>query len=123
MHEDMRRNFRLYPQRYGLRWPDPNIDHRRVPNQRLYFARFGRELSTETVGSASSKWQPGDIVYWKLTGGVLDHCGIVTDEVGASGLPKVVHNLSRTVEEDCLTRWRITGHVRFPAKDRQSTSR
>src|SRR5687768_9589025 len=33
MHEDMKANFGKYPKRYGLSKPDPNIDHRRVPNQ------------------------------------------------------------------------------------------
>ena len=33
IHEDMKKNFHLYPQKWGLECPDANIDHRRVPNQ------------------------------------------------------------------------------------------
>jgi hypothetical protein len=32
VHEDMKRSFNAYPQNWGLKKPDPNIDHRRVPN-------------------------------------------------------------------------------------------
>src|SRR5687768_10378910 len=32
VHEDMKRNFGAYPKSWGLRNPDRNIDHRRVPN-------------------------------------------------------------------------------------------
>jgi uncharacterized protein YijF (DUF1287 family) len=114
IHEDMKKSFRAYPKKYGLRGPDSNIDHRRVPNQQVFFSRFGKTLSLQTAGGAAASWRPGDIVTWKLTGGVLDHCGIVTDKIGSTGLPTVVHNLSTTAEEDCLTRWKITGHFRFP---------
>jgi len=114
IHEDMKKNFRAYPRKYGLRAPDSNIDHRRVPNQQMFFTRFGKALPILTTGGAAVNWRPGDIVTWKLTGGVLDHCGVVTDKIGANGLPMVVHNLSATAEEDCLTRWKITGHFRYP---------
>src|SRR5262245_13048661 len=32
LHEDMKKNFAKYPQKWGLSSPDANIDHRRVPN-------------------------------------------------------------------------------------------
>ena len=32
VHEDMKANFAKYPQLWGLKKPDANIDHRRVPN-------------------------------------------------------------------------------------------
>ena len=35
MHEDMRRDGSAYPKLWGLKRPDPNIDHRRVPNLAL----------------------------------------------------------------------------------------
>ena len=37
VHEDMLSNFELYPQIWGLNRPDPNIDHRRVPNLQRFF--------------------------------------------------------------------------------------
>ena len=33
VHEDMRLDFGAYPAQWGLRKPDRNIDHRRVPNR------------------------------------------------------------------------------------------
>src|SRR5207244_12894355 len=47
VHEDMRRNFRAYPQRWDLRSPDANIDHRRVPNLMTFFERQGKELGRD----------------------------------------------------------------------------
>src|SRR5438067_9727480 len=32
IHEDMKSNFAAYPTKWGLKLPDSNIDHRRVPN-------------------------------------------------------------------------------------------
>lgn len=37
VHEDMAANFHLYPKMWGLKRPDPNIDHRRVPNLQTFF--------------------------------------------------------------------------------------
>jgi uncharacterized protein len=105
IHEDMKRNFSVYPRR-GTR-ADPNIDHRRVPNQRRFFARFGKSLALDR------DWKPGDIVSWKLDSG-LDHTGVLSDEANANGLPLVIHNLSQTAEEDVLYSWKVTGHYRFP---------
>lgn len=107
IHEDMKANFSSYPRR-GNR-TDTNIDHRRVPNQRYFFGRFGKSLSI----SAGDGWKPGDIVTWKLDSG-LDHTGVVSDELGVSGNLMVVHNLGVTAIEDVLTTWTITGHYRYP---------
>lgn len=107
IHEDMRANFSKYPQRYGAKRPDTNIDHRRVPNQMTFFKRKGTSLRL------NGDWKPGDIVYWKLPSG-LDHCGVLTSRKGRSGNYLVVHNLSKCVEEDCLENYKITGHFRYP---------
>lgn len=37
IHEDMRNHFSSYPGKWGLSRPDPNIDHRRVPNLMVFF--------------------------------------------------------------------------------------
>jgi uncharacterized protein YijF (DUF1287 family) len=42
VHEDMLAHFDLYPKLWGLTAPDPNIDHRRVPNLAVFFSRFGK---------------------------------------------------------------------------------
>lgn len=109
IHEDMKTGFRGYPRREAH--PDKNIDHRRVPNQIHFLKRFGRSLPLSPV--TAKNWQPGDLIYWKLPNG-LDHCGVVSDRMGAKGVPMVIHNISRTAEEDVLTTWTITGHFRYP---------
>ncbi len=113
IHEDMARNFALYPKRYGLKKPDTNIDHRRTANHLVFLKRHGKTLPLGTTGKEAAMWQPGDLVYWRLPNG-LGHCGVLSDRRNGSGLPFVVHNLSRAAEEDCLTAWQITGHFRYP---------
>src|SRR5688572_5808361 len=39
VHEDMKKNFNVYPKNWGLTLPDKNIDHRRVPNLMVFFKR------------------------------------------------------------------------------------
>lgn len=115
IHQDMKRNFRLYPRKWGLRRPDRNIDHRRVPNQMTFFGRRGQTLTREVSPRTRAQWRPGDIVCWKFDNG-LDHTGIVSDKTNARGWPLVIHNLSVCAEEDALTAWRITGHFRYPKR-------
>src|SRR5688572_13807444 len=43
VHEDMKANFSAYPKLWGLKRPDKNIDHRRVPNLMKYFKRHNSE--------------------------------------------------------------------------------
>lgn len=111
IHEDMGKHFSAYPRR-GKR-PDPNIDHRRVPNQVAFMRRFGQALPLATTGAALTAWHGGDLVYWKLPSG-LDHCGVVSDQIGPRGLPLVIHNIWQTAEEDVLDKYRIVGHFRYP---------
>lgn len=115
IHEDMKAAWSAYPRYSGLSKPDRNIDHRRVPNQRVFFTRKGRSLTTRTTRAEVAQWKPGDFVTWKLDSG-LDHIGVLSDRRGDSGWPMVIHNLSTTLEEDVLTRWRITGHYRYPSR-------
>lgn len=60
VHEDMRAHFDQYPPLWGLKRPDPHIDHRRVPNLETYFKRQGYALP------AGTPYQPGDIVTWRI---------------------------------------------------------
>lgn len=113
VHEDMSRHFRLYPRKYGLSRPDPSIDHRRVSNHLVFMRRHALALPTGVAGADAASWQPGDLVYCELPGGIL-HCGIVSDRRGSSGLPLVIHNCSRAAEEDVLRYWRLVGHYRYP---------
>ncbi|MEA2463507.1 MAG: uncharacterized protein QOJ98_1254, partial [Acidobacteriota bacterium] len=104
VHEDMKRNFSAYPKSWGLRKPDTNIDHRRVPNLATFFKRQGAALP---VTKRASDYKPGDVVTWKLASGV-PHIGIV------SGRALVVHNIGSGVrEEDVLFAYELTGHFRW----------
>ncbi len=114
VHEDMKANFHLYPKKWGLKRPDTNIDHRRVPNLRAFFSRHGKELA---VTKNPDSYKAGDIVTWNLRpGGNLPHIGIVTGKKAASGNPLIVHNIGRGPQlEDMLFTYHITGHYRYHA--------
>ena len=112
IHEDMRAAFSQYPRIWGLRRPDPNIDHRRVPNLRTFFQRRGAELPV------TAEVRPGDVVTWKLPGG-LPHIGLVIDRLTADGTRHlVVHNVGAGPEvDDALLKYRRTGHYRYRGDD------
>ncbi len=114
IHEDMRENFHLYPNNWGLNTPDTNIDHRRVPNQMLFFERFGTALMLQVEGCLP-EWQWGDVVYWRFADG-REHCGIISDRTGRDGVPLVIHNAGIAREENRLQRWEIIGHFRYPGE-------
>ena len=116
IHEDMARNFPLYPSRkkWGLKRPDKNIDHRRVLNQMVFFRRFGTELTKVVSNKTLPQWQPGDIVCWDLNGHGQTHTGILTEKKSSAGWPFVVHNLGSCREENVLGAWKIIGHFRYP---------
>lgn len=111
LHEDMRAHFAAYPRRWGLRAPDANIDHRRVPNLQRWFERQHRSLPPTR---RAADYRPGDVVSWKLPNG-LDHIGVVSALRSAHGdRPMVVHNIGRGArEEDVLFAWTLTGHYRW----------
>jgi len=111
VHEDMRRAFARYPQRWGLARADPNIDHRRVPNLATFFARHGVRLGT---ARDPALYRAGDLVTW-LVAGARPHIGVVTDRRDVDGSrPLVVHNIGAGPQiEDVLFAFPITGHYRF----------
>ena len=118
LHEDMRAHFASYPQRWQLKRPDKNIDHRRVPNLQRYFTRQGWALKLPDSPGARTvdAFQPGDIVTWMLPGN-LPHIGIVSDKkTFFSRTYLVLHNVGLgTQEEDALGSWPQTGHFRVPS--------
>ena len=113
VHEDMVRNFGVYPRswRWLLSRPDPNIDHRHVPNLMVFFARKGESLS---LSGRADDYTPGDLVTWDLGGGV-PHIGVVVDQKSAtSGRYMIVHNIGQGPRmEDVLFNWKVTGHYRY----------
>jgi hypothetical protein len=111
VHEDMGAHFDLYPRLWGLRQPDSNIDHRRVPNLQKFFERAEAEMRT---AGAAAAYLPGDLVTWRLPGN-LPHIGIVSDRrAPGSGNPLIIHNIGAgPAEEDMLFAYPITGHYRY----------
>lgn len=110
VHEDMAANFSKYPKAWGLKSPDTNIDHRRVPNLQVFFTRKGETLPVTTN---ASDYKVGDIVTWMLPAN-HPHIGVVVDKKGDSGRYKVVHNIGSGQNlDDCLFNWKITGHYRY----------
>ncbi len=111
VHEDMKAAFSVYPKNWGLRRPDTNIDHRRVPNLATFFRRKGKTLSVTQRGA---DYRPGDIVTWRLSSGV-PHIGVVSDvPVRGTDRHKVVHNIGAGAQiEDVLFDYTLTGHYRY----------
>ena len=111
---DIRANRSAYPRAAK---PDPNIDFRRVPNLKTFFARHGLILPTRIIPGDRdnlSGWQPGDIVTFTNP----DHIAILSDRRNADGIPLLLHNdVPVASESDAFMLWYdrgITGHYRFP---------
>ena len=113
VHDDMRSHWNAYPhpEKWKLKRPDTNIDHRRVPNLATFFRRHGKAI---TPARDPQRFQPGDVVVWQLPYG-LPHIGIVADRKSATGTPLVIHNIGSGAKmEDVLFAFTITGHYRYP---------
>lgn len=112
VHEDMAANFSVYPKKWGLKKPDTNIDHRRVPNLQTYFERKGKSIEISENGE---DYKPGDVVSWDLNGKGMTHIGVVSNiwnEKEKRYL--IIHNIGGgTNLEDRLFDWDITGHYRY----------
>ena len=111
VHDDMKANFSVYPTRWGLKAPDANIDHRRVPNLETFFARKGK---AQAITNRSDDFQPGDLVTWDLGTG-QDHIGMVSNVwYKPSQRYLIVHNIGAGARmEDVLFSWKTTGHYRY----------
>jgi uncharacterized protein YijF (DUF1287 family) len=111
VHEDMVKNFALYPKKWGLKKTDTNIDHRRVPNLMIFFARHG---IVKKLSQNPQDYQPGDIVTWNLGGG-LTHIGLVVNRKSADKQRYlIVHNIGNGQElSDCLFSFTLTGHYGY----------
>lgn len=114
VHKDIKRYFKHYPNqnRWGLSRPDTNIDHRRVPNLRVFLERHGESLA---VSDNASDYEPGDLVTWKLNETMV-HIGIVADQYvnEFSDRRFIIHNIGSGPElSDMLFDYEITGHYRY----------
>ncbi len=111
VHEEMLAHFDVFPTNWGLSRPDPNIDHRRVPNLQTLFSRKGLVLP---VTKDPKDYMAGDLVTWMVAGN-LPHIGIVVEQRSPGGKrPLIVHNIGRGPKlEDMLFDYPITGHYRY----------
>lgn len=110
VHEDMKKNFSKYPTRWGLRRPDKNIDHRRVPNLRTYFSRRGISLK---ITKNKDQYLPGDLVTCTVAGN-RPHIMVVSNKKASDGTPLVIHNIGGgTQEHNSLLTYPLTGHYRW----------
>ena len=117
VHEDMATHISAYPRKWNRSASgtnsatDPNIDHRRVANLMVFFARHGQSLPPSP---GASDYRPGDLVTWNL-GGAITHIGIVVSEKSPqTGRYLIVHNIGQGPQiEDVLFNWRIIGHYRY----------
>ena len=110
VHEDMKRDFSRYPRNWGLKGPDKNIDHRRVPNLQTYFKRMGYDV---LISKKPEDFQAGDLVTCIVLPN-LPHIMSVSGRTNAVGRPLVVHNIGAGVrEEDRLFEFKMTGHYRI----------
>lgn len=111
VHEDMVANFDLYPNLWGLKAPDPNIDHRRVPNLHVFFSRFGRSLP---ITRNPADYRPGDILTTRPI--TRPHIAIVSDTrawFGTGNLMVIQNKGFSTRQDNELLSYEITGHYRY----------
>lgn len=110
VHEDMKRSFSAYPKIWGLKSPDKNINHRRVPNLQVFFKRRGASLP---VTQNAADYQPGDLITCTVPPH-LPHIAIVVPAPGGGTTPWIVHNIGRGPQcENRLFEFPLTGHYRF----------
>lgn len=107
VHEDMLANFADYPQRWGLKAPDANIDHRRVPNLARFLERHGQTLP---LSQDATGYLPGDII--TVT---PQHIALVSDRRvrGHTNQLVILQNNGFGVREDLQDLPPLTGHFRY----------
>ncbi len=112
VHEDMTANFAAYPQKWDLKSPDANIDHRRVPNLQTFFTRKGKSL---TITENPADYQPGDVVAWDLDGKGMTHIGLVSNFYNETTKRYlIIHNIGAGAQtDDKIFDWKIIGHYRY----------
>lgn len=112
VHEDMTANFAVYPKKWGLKTPDANIDHRRVPNLQTFFTRRGKSLP---ITQNAADYAPGDVVAWDLDGKGLTHIGLVSNFYNEDTKRySIIHNIGGgATSADAIFDWKIIGHYRY----------
>lgn len=113
LHEDIVKNLSKYRR---VDKPDPNIDHRRVPNLATFFKRHGKVLP---ITDNPDDYKPGDIIWWNLANnGSLNHIGMVVDKKSYDNKRYlIVHNIGGGQNiDDFLFGAKIIGHYSYNKK-------
>ena len=113
LHEDIVKNLSKYRR---VDKPDPNIDHRRVPNLATFFKRHGKVLP---ITDNPDDYKPGDIIWCNLANnGSLNHIGMVVDKKSYDNKRYlVVHNIGGGQNiDDFLFGAKIIGHYSYNKK-------
>ena len=109
---DMLSSFASYAKNKPDAKPDTNIDHRKVPNLQVFFARHGSSLP---VTRKYDEYKPGDIITCR-TNENQPHIAIVVPSPTGGARPWIVHNIGwGPCIEDRLFDFNLTGHYRYPA--------
>jgi uncharacterized protein YijF (DUF1287 family) len=114
LHADIARAPRAYPM---VRKRNPSIDHRRVKTLLPFFRRHMMRHGTD-ARDPRDPYQAGDIVFMDTfpSRSGPDHVGIVSDRLGASGLPLIINNWapgSADAEMDLLPFVLVTDRFRL----------
>ena len=114
--QDMKKHPEDYPSNPK---PDTKINFRRVQNIRVYLSKFAESLTTQVIPGNKENltiWQGGDIVTFDQIPGGLWHVAVVSSKRRPDGVPLLIHNYGRGVQEDdYLLTWptQISGHFRI----------
>lgn len=115
---DSRRHRKRYPGIWrGDKRPDRSIDHRRVNNLLQYFSSHFKLINRKIVDHNRATLLPGDVVFMDtLNRAGPSHVGIISNNVGKNGYPKVINNWTvgyKTSEMELLPQIPVTHHFRI----------
>jgi uncharacterized protein YijF (DUF1287 family) len=117
VHEDIKKRRKAFPMIKASKGPDTNIDHRRVATLLPYFKKHWEQRSAK-LDDPNDPLRPGDILFMDtLSRPGADHIGIVSDEVGPTGLPLIINNWTNgtvTSEMDLLVFVPVLYRFRLP---------
>ena len=110
VHEDMSKNFKQYPQKWGELTTNKSIDNRRVPNLMRFFERQNAMLPITQNGT---DYKPGDVIFWELSN--QPHVGMVVKQKSMDGSHNLIIHLigSGQAIADRLFVYKIIGHARY----------
>lgn len=118
VNRDMKKiGFKKYPQIWGLKRPDSNIDHRRVPNLKKYLRRHAKIIDIKKGRTNYEDFKAGDIVTFNLSKRI-PHIGIVSNKkmvFGPYQIPEIIHHTASGLLENSLlgANDNLDGHFRF----------